>query len=105
MPLYDTLGENAVEFIITHSESTIVFAAALNLPKLVKALPKVNDTLKTVVYWGPKDASSEQASRQPASLTPVYRSEPTYLHTKSIHLPDRGVLMRVVPCRAAKTQA
>lgn len=64
MPLYDTLGENAVEFIINHSESAIVFTSAANLPKLVKALPSIQDQLKTVVYWGKPDAQSERVSLQ-----------------------------------------
>ena len=31
VPLYDTLGENAVEYILDHSESTIAFVSAANL--------------------------------------------------------------------------
>ena len=51
VPLYDTLGANAVEFILNHSEAGIAFASADKLPKLTQALPKC-DRLKTVVYWG-----------------------------------------------------
>lgn len=62
VPLYDTLGENAVEYILNHSESTICFVSVVNLPKLAKALPKVNDQLKTIVYWGKADSAKEQVS-------------------------------------------
>jgi long-chain acyl-CoA synthetase len=55
VPLYDTLGDNAVEYIVKHSESTIVFAQAEKLGMLVKALPRCTDLIKTVVYWGTTD--------------------------------------------------
>ncbi|THH33861.1 hypothetical protein EUX98_g219 [Antrodiella citrinella] len=34
--LYDTLGKNAVEFIINHAETTVVFASAQHIPSLLK---------------------------------------------------------------------
>ena len=51
VPLYDTLGANAVEFILNHSESSVAFASADKLPKLAEALPKCKG-LKTLIYWG-----------------------------------------------------
>lgn len=56
MPLYDSLGENAIEFIINHSEATIVFVASDKAANLAKALPLCKGRVKTVVVWGPKDA-------------------------------------------------
>ena len=41
VPLYDSLGEHAIEYIIKHSESTIVFAQAAKLATLAKSLPHV----------------------------------------------------------------
>lgn len=38
VPLYDSLGENAIEFIVGHSEQAAVFVAAGKLGKLAKAL-------------------------------------------------------------------
>ena len=38
VPLYDSLGENAIEFIVGHSEQVAVVVAAGKLPKLAKAL-------------------------------------------------------------------
>lgn len=52
VPLYDTLGENAIEYIVNHSESTAVFVATAKMATLVTAIPKCKG-VKTVVYWGP----------------------------------------------------
>ena len=52
VPLYDSLGEGAVEFILNHSESSIAFVSAEKLPTLLKALPAVHQGLRTLVYWG-----------------------------------------------------
>ena len=69
VPLYDSLGENAIEFIINHSESTIVFAASDKLANLGAALPHVLKLVKTVVYWGDGDASTVAVSIVPRTLT------------------------------------
>lgn len=59
VPLYDSLGENAIEFIINHSESTIVFVASDKMANLAAALPHVKELVKTVVYW---DAGNQSAA-------------------------------------------
>lgn len=41
VPLYDSLGEHAVEYIIKHSESTAVFCQTEKLGTLAKSLPHV----------------------------------------------------------------
>ncbi|PRW60134.1 acetyl- synthetase [Chlorella sorokiniana] len=62
VPLYDVLGDNTVEYIIEHSESSIVFVAADKLPVLAKALTKVNlPRVKTIVYWGEPSGLALQA--------------------------------------------
>ena len=58
VPLYDTLGENAIEYIIDHSESSFIVIAAAKLPAFSKALPKITSALEGIVYWG-KDPSQE----------------------------------------------
>lgn len=60
VPLYDSLGENAIEFIIHQAEVSLVCAAGDKMPQLVKAIPMIKDTLKVVVYWGTADAASIQ---------------------------------------------
>ncbi|KAI7841263.1 hypothetical protein COHA_005036 [Chlorella ohadii] len=62
VPLYDVLGDNTVEYIIEHSESSIVFVAADKLPVLAKALTKVNlPRVETIVYWGEPSGLALQA--------------------------------------------
>ncbi|XP_030500223.2 long chain acyl-CoA synthetase 4 [Cannabis sativa] len=52
VPLYDTLGANAIEFVIKHAEVTIAFAEEKKLPELLKTLPNTTDYLKTLVSFG-----------------------------------------------------
>ena len=61
VPLYDSLGENAIEFIINHSESSITFVSTEKLPALATALAKTKDMLKTVIYWGAGHPASVEA--------------------------------------------
>nr|UBK24467.1 LACS4 [Paeonia ostii]WMY82091.1 LACS4 [Paeonia sp.] len=52
VPLYDTLGSSAVEFIICHAEVSIVFVEEKKIPELLKILPNTTNYLKTVVSFG-----------------------------------------------------
>ena len=75
VPLYDSLGENAVEFIINHSESSIIFVARDKLDTLLKALPSAHKGLKTLVYWGTGDEKRPDAELVgPALLLFVHHS-------------------------------
>ncbi|KXZ49465.1 hypothetical protein GPECTOR_21g691 [Gonium pectorale] len=65
VPLYDSLGENAIEYIVNHSEAVAAFTSTEKLPALVKALPKTKETLKVVVYWG---AGNEAAVKTATEL-------------------------------------
>lgn len=60
VPLYDSLGENAVEFIINHSDSGVVFVSTEKLSLLVKAIDKVVAVMKVVVVWGEGNPQAEQ---------------------------------------------
>ncbi|CAG9463780.1 unnamed protein product [Pedinophyceae sp. YPF-701] len=51
VPLYDTLGDDSIEYIINHAECTIVFANVKKLDILGKALAKC-PKVKTVITWG-----------------------------------------------------
>lgn len=64
VPLYDSLGETAVEFILTHSESGAVFAAADKLPPLLAAIKagSLASSIPTIVTWGDVDAASAKAA-------------------------------------------
>ncbi len=63
VPLYDSLGENAVEFIVNHSESSVVFVSRDKLDTLLKALPAAHKGLTTLVYWGTRDETSPDAEK------------------------------------------
>ncbi|EOX97210.1 Long-chain acyl-CoA synthetase 2 isoform 2 [Theobroma cacao] len=51
VPLYDTLGANAVEFIINHAEVSIAFVQENKLPAILSCLPACSSYLKTIVSF------------------------------------------------------
>jgi long-chain acyl-CoA synthetase len=52
VPLYDTLGSGAIEFIISHAEVSIAFAEEKKIPELLKTFPNATKYLKTIVSFG-----------------------------------------------------
>lgn len=62
IPLYDTLGENAIVYIIKHAEISTVLVFGAKLPDLVKALPGTEGLVKNVIYWGEADDTKLQVS-------------------------------------------
>ncbi|KAI3946070.1 hypothetical protein MKX01_024826 [Papaver californicum] len=52
VPLYDTLGANAVEFIINHAEISIVFVQEIKIQAVLKCLERCTPHLKTIVSFG-----------------------------------------------------
>jgi long-chain acyl-CoA synthetase len=52
VPLYDTLGVTAVEFILKHSDSVAAVVEGAKLDVLADALPSVKSQLKLVCFWG-----------------------------------------------------
>eukprot|EP00250_Pteridium_aquilinum_P007552 c1723_g1_i1 orf=521-2539(-) len=52
VPLYDTLGATAVEFIIKHAQIPIAFVQKAKLPEILKCLPNCSEVLRTVVSFG-----------------------------------------------------
>jgi long-subunit acyl-CoA synthetase (AMP-forming) len=52
VPLYDTLGETAIEFIMNHAEIKFVVGNAAKLPAVLKALKGFKGQLKGIAYWG-----------------------------------------------------
>jgi hypothetical protein len=51
VPLYDTFGAEAVEFIIKHSNIEIIFCSSSKLMALTQVLPKVKEHVSQVVVW------------------------------------------------------
>ncbi|XP_030525095.1 probable CoA ligase CCL6 [Rhodamnia argentea] len=60
VPLYDTLGPNAVEFIINHAEVSISFIQENKISSILSCLPKC-PCLKTIVSFG--DVASAQKAQ------------------------------------------
>uniref|UniRef100_A0A5B6Z5D0 Long-chain-fatty-acid--CoA ligase n=1 Tax=Davidia involucrata TaxID=16924 RepID=A0A5B6Z5D0_DAVIN len=52
VPLYDTLGAGAVEFIICHAEVTIAFVEEKKIPEVLKTFPNTTKYLRTIVSFG-----------------------------------------------------
>ncbi|KAM1348928.1 hypothetical protein PS2_003095 [Malus domestica] len=62
VPLYDTLGANAVEFIINHAEVSIAFVQENKLPAVLSCLPNCSTNLKTIVsFANVSSAQKEEA--------------------------------------------
>ncbi|CAN6444439.1 unnamed protein product [Victoria cruziana] len=52
VPLYDTLGAGAVEFIICHAEVSIAFVEERKITEMLKILSNSSKYLKTIVSFG-----------------------------------------------------
>ncbi|KAK9937645.1 hypothetical protein M0R45_014422 [Rubus argutus] len=52
VPLYDTLGAGAVEFVICHAEVSLAFVEEKKLSDLLKTLPNTSKYLKTLMSFG-----------------------------------------------------
>ncbi|KAF9675967.1 hypothetical protein SADUNF_Sadunf09G0089100 [Salix dunnii] len=68
VPLYDTLGPNAVEFIINHAEVSIAFVQENKLSSILSCLPMCSSNLKTIVSFGNiSDMQKKEADEQGVS--------------------------------------
>ncbi|KAH8107025.1 acetyl-CoA synthetase-like protein [Cristinia sonorae] len=56
--LYDTLGKDAVEYIINHAETTIIFASSQHIPSLLKMSPHT-PLVKILVAIDPLSAETK----------------------------------------------
>lgn len=60
VPLYDTLGAGAVEYIICHAEISIVFVEETKISELLKTFPSSEKYLKTIVSFGEVNEEQRQ---------------------------------------------
>eukprot|EP00892_Ulva_mutabilis_P009905 jgi/Ulvmu1/7287/UM035_0075.1 len=51
VPLYDTFGADAVEYIIKHSGLKVIFVSTDKLSTIAKVLPAIKDQITQVVVW------------------------------------------------------
>ncbi|CAH9126155.1 unnamed protein product [Cuscuta epithymum] len=63
VPLYDTLGANAVEFIINHAELAIAFIQESKMPAILTCLPRCAH-LKTIVSFGYISSEKKKEAEQ-----------------------------------------
>ncbi|KAF5478102.1 hypothetical protein F2P56_004689 [Juglans regia] len=52
VPLYDTLGAGAIEFVICHAEVSIAFSEEKKISEVLKTFPNTTEYLKTLVSFG-----------------------------------------------------
>ncbi|XWS40363.1 hypothetical protein CRYUN_Cryun18bG0134700 [Craigia yunnanensis] len=64
VPLYDTLGANAVEFIINHAEVSIAFVQESKLPAILSCLPACSSYLKTIVSFAYVSSTHKKEAEQ-----------------------------------------
>lgn len=64
VPLYDTLGANAVEFIINHAEVSIAFVQENKIPSILSCLPRCCSYLKTIVSFANVSSSQKREAEE-----------------------------------------
>ncbi|KAI3990578.1 hypothetical protein MKX01_022878 [Papaver californicum] len=62
VPLYDTLGAGAVEFILCHAEVSIVFAEETKISEVLKTFPNTSECVKTIVSFGKVKPEQKEAA-------------------------------------------
>lgn len=61
VPLYDTLGSGAVEYVLCHAEVSIVFVEEKKMGELLKTFPKAAEFVKTIVSFTKVPAEQREA--------------------------------------------
>ncbi|XP_011093712.1 long chain acyl-CoA synthetase 4 isoform X2 [Sesamum indicum] len=62
VPLYDTLGAGAVEYIICHAEISIAFIEETKISEVLKTFPSTENYLKTIVSFGEVTPEQKQVA-------------------------------------------
>ncbi|KAE8698809.1 Long chain acyl-CoA synthetase 5 [Hibiscus syriacus] len=64
VPLYDSLGANAVEFIVNHAEVKIAFVQENKLPSILSCLPACCSYLKTIVSFANVSSTQKKEAEE-----------------------------------------
>ncbi|XP_024021346.1 long chain acyl-CoA synthetase 2 isoform X2 [Morus notabilis] len=64
VPLYDTLGPDAVEFIINHAEVSIAFVQENKIPSIISCLPNCTANLKTIVSFANVSSAQKKEAEE-----------------------------------------
>ena len=59
-----------VQYTVNHSETKLIFIEASKISTLAKAVPKIKDNVKTVVYWGSAAAGDVESIKNEVLLVP-----------------------------------
>lgn len=68
VPIYDSLTDASMRYIIEHSETECVIAAAENLHTVAKALCTMTKSVKVVIWWGKGNSKDVKVRKFPAFL-------------------------------------
>eukprot|EP00897_Mesotaenium_endlicherianum_P001315 jgi/Mesen1/1210/ME000128S00185 len=64
VPLYDTLGADAIEFIVNHAEISTIVVQASKISTLISGITKCTDNVKTIVSMDEWDAASKSKAEE-----------------------------------------
>lgn len=64
VPLYDTLGAGAIEFIICHAEVALAFVEEKKISELLKTFPGATNYLKTIVSFGKANSQQKEEAEK-----------------------------------------
>ncbi|KAL8536340.1 hypothetical protein ACS0TY_011822 [Phlomoides rotata] len=64
VPLYDTLGAGAIEFIICHAEVALAFVEEKKISELLKTFPGAANYLKTIVSFGKVNSQQKEEAEK-----------------------------------------
>lgn len=84
VPLYDTLGSDAVRYIINHAEVTVVFADSLKMPALIQPLAETKGQVSAVVYWGECDTLAKVVSNRPEHWPWIWSACMSFLYRRVV---------------------
>eukprot|EP01024_Parvocaulis_polyphysoides_P034030 TRINITY_DN30148_c0_g2_i3.p1 TRINITY_DN30148_c0_g2~~TRINITY_DN30148_c0_g2_i3.p1 ORF type:complete len:662 (+),score=95.68 TRINITY_DN30148_c0_g2_i3:33-1988(+) len=59
VPLYDSLGENVVEYTLDDAECSGIFVHVSKLDNLKESLPRLKTQIKVIVYWAGEYADTQ----------------------------------------------
>ncbi|KAK1324112.1 Long chain acyl-CoA synthetase 2 [Acorus calamus] len=88
VPLYDTLGAHAVEFIINHAEVSIAFVQENKIQSILTCLPSCATYLKTIVSFG-KVTSEQKIEAEEAGVSCFSWAEFASIGTLNRRLPQK----------------
>ncbi|KAK4562885.1 hypothetical protein RGQ29_005391 [Quercus rubra] len=89
VPLYDTLGPNAVEFIINHAEVSIAFVQENKISAILSCLPRCSENLKTIVSFS-NISSTQKKEAEEAGVSCFSWKEFSELGSLNNELPPKN---------------